>query len=633
MPGAYEERRSVLPVPTEHAALRPRPAQQENPAPLRLIGPADVLRLQSLAGNRSVQRVLTPVPAAPVIQRYQAGDEGHGGIEQRALTGIGFTKAEVGQIYFGNWLRDFSQLNSSGQPMAHNDLLSLFTVIRVLGWGEWNREVTPDELGTYVPSEHLDNPDAAGLSPGIADDKRTVEDPAIRALEHDPDPTKRQIFQDALNRLSPEQRKAYDDEEAHRSDITAAAKRSGLPEYIERGKFHAKSKLTEAIGLGRGPAAFAKMGDALHAVEDYFSHSNFVDVCLWDLHTSGVTAADPYVKAMVERMHGTNPALIGGIGPGGQPNIVTGTYSPGANDRVSQLELLKAQLHSGEFARAFLIGLIRLGTISAADVAGALGRDTGAALGGSTGALIGGTGGAVVGGVQGAVSGGLSGAGTGARAGSGLGRAIGGSGLVGDALGFVGGAVGGTLGGLTGLVGGGVSGAVQGGLSGARSGAQTGAAIGGAAGEGAGRGIVTATGTLLLGEAEITMLLASPLLKVAMLAPLAVIDPIIEHYAEQQTTKSGVQAASRGLTGPTHSQIAKDAPDHPLFEVSARLAEEADRQIGTAIQALWAARVASGATGPATEAEAKPVTDLVDKFVSQPSADPWWRATLTGALK
>ena len=50
------------------------------------------------------------------------------------------------------------------------------------------------------------------------------------------------------------------------------------------------------------------MGDALHAVEDYFSHSNFVNVCLWTLHTSGVTAAEPYVKDMVERMHGTNPA-------------------------------------------------------------------------------------------------------------------------------------------------------------------------------------------------------------------------------------------------------------------------------------------------------------------------------------
>ncbi len=621
MPGSFAERDRLPPE------LRAAPPVRHPVAPvvppLRALDQRDVQRLQALVGNRSVQRALASRPA-PVIQRYQAGEEGHGGIEQRALTAVGFSDTEAGQIYFGNWLRDFSQLNGSGNPMAPADLLSLFTVIRVLGWGEWNREVTPGELGTYVPSEHLDNPDAAGLSPGISPDKRTVEDPAVRALEHDPDPAKRQIFQDALDRLSPEQRKAYDDEEAHRSEITAAAKRSGLPEYVERGKFHARSKLSEAIGLGRGPAGFAKMGDALHAVEDYFSHSNFVDVCLWTLHTSGVAAAEPYVKAMVERMHGTNPALIGGVGPSGQPNIVTGTYSPGANDWVSRLELLKAQLHSGEFAKAFLIGLIRLGTISAADVAGALGRDVGAGVGGAAGLVVGGAGGAVVGGVEGAGTG----AEAGARAGYRGGRALGGSGLLGDVLGLAGGVVGGAgglvSGGLTGLVGGGVSGAVHG--------AQVGAGLGGNAGEAVGRGVVTAAGTLLLGEAEIVMLLSSPLLKVAMMPYLAAIDPIIEHLADQQTTASGVEAAGRGITGPTHSQIAKDAPDHPLFKVSTALAEDADRQIGRAMQAAWAARATSGATGPTTEAEAKPVADLVDKFVSQPASDPWWRGTLTSAL-
>lgn len=593
----------------------------------------DVLRVQTLAGNRSVQHALAPRPAhraprpadAPVIQRYQAGEQGHGGIEQRALTAVGFTETEAGQIYFGNWLRDFSQLNTSGSPLAHNDLLSLFTVIRVLGWGEWNREVTPDELGTYVPSEHLDNPDAAGLSSGIEPNQRTVEDPAVRAMEHDPDPAKRKIFQDALDRLSPEQRKAYDDEEAHRSEITEAARRSGLPVYIERGKFNAKSKLAEAIGLGRGPAGFAKMGNALHAVEDYFSHSNFVDVCLWTLHTSGVAAAEPYVRAMVARMHGTNPALIAGVGPSGQPNIVTGTYSPGANDVVSKLELLKAQLHEGDLVKAFLIGLIRMGTMKAADVAGALGRGIGSAVGGGAGILAGGVAGAAVGGVEDA----LTDADAGARAGYREGRALGGSGLFGDALGLVGGA----FGGAGGLVVGGVRGLVRGGVTGALRGAQVGAGLGGSAGEAVGRGVVTAGGTLLLSEAEIAILVSSPVLKVLMAPYLAVIDQIIEHYAEQQTTQSGVQAASRGLTGPTHSQIAKDAPDHPLFAVSVALAEEADRQIGTAIQAAWAARTASGATGPTTEAEAKPVTDLVDKFVSQPASDPWWRATLTAALR
>ena len=225
-------------------------------------------------------------------------------------------------------------------------------------------------------------------------------------------------------------------------------------------------------------------------------------------------------------------------------------------------------------------------------------EDVGGAVGGGAGVVLGGVGGATLGGVEGAASGAASGAEAGARAGYRHGRAIGGGGLLGDALGIAGGLVEGVAGGVGGLVGGGVSGAVEGGVSGARSGGAFGADVAGSAGEAAGRGIVTATGALLLGEAEIAMLLGSPLLKIAMVPYLAAIDPIIEHFADQQTTESGVQAASRGLKGPTHSQLAKDAPDHPLFKVSVALAEDADRQIGTAIQAAWAARTRPAPADP-----------------------------------
>jgi hypothetical protein len=122
-------------------------------------------------------------PTPPIaIQRYQAGEQGHSGIEEQSLISVGFSDKEASEIYFGNWLRDFSQLNGSGNRMAQNHLLSLFTVIQVLGWGEFNREVKPDELGTYVPSEHLDNPNAGALGPGVPADKATIEDPEIQAL-------------------------------------------------------------------------------------------------------------------------------------------------------------------------------------------------------------------------------------------------------------------------------------------------------------------------------------------------------------------------------------------------------------------------------------------------------------------
>ena len=167
-----------------------------------------------------------------------------------------------------------------------------------------------------------------------------------------------------LSELSPAQKAEYDAEEGRRKQITEAATTSGLPEYIERGKLHSKDMLTRAIQDGRTPKGMQEMGDALHAVEDYYSHSNFIEVALWALHNAGVAAAEPYVKKMTEDMNGTNPALLGGAGPDGKPKIITGTYTPGANNTVSKLELLKAQLRTGEFADAFVIGLIRLDMIT-----------------------------------------------------------------------------------------------------------------------------------------------------------------------------------------------------------------------------------------------------------------------------
>jgi hypothetical protein len=611
--------------------------------------------LQRRAGNQAVVSMLrTAAPPPITIQRYQAGEQGHGGIEERALTSIGFSDVEISEIYFGNWLRDFSQLNKSGAPMAHNDVLSLYTVIEILGWGEFNRHVSPEELGTYVPSEHLDNPNAGATGPGVRHDEATIEDPNIQALASLPktDP-RRKPFDEAFAKLSPEQQAAYNDEEAHRAQITEAAKKSGLPEYVERGKFHAKEELKSAIKTGRNPDGRLRMGNALHAVEDYFSHSNFVEVALWTLHHEGVAAADPYVKSMVDHMHGTNPALVGGLGPSGRPNIVTGTYSPGANNRVSMLELLKAQLHSGEFPKAFVVGLIRMGTVKAADVAAFLYSGGGAALGGGIGAIAGAVGGIVSGAVSGAGSGAGQGWDAGAASGYRSGYEAGGGGAIGEALGEAEGALEGGIGAVAGVFGGAVSGGARGAVSGAQAGGAYGASLGRAAGAAAGRAIVTAQGRLILTDAEIVMLLAAPFIQAAMAPSLAIIDQIIDHWSDRETAQSGAEAKARGLPGPTHSEIAKDAPDHPLFVVSIALAEQADKEIGIAMQTAWAARAARGSssaaagasdgaasgaatsgstTPPVTEEEAFPVTSLVDKFVSQPSSDGWWRPVLMGKL-
>src|SRR5438093_6395550 len=124
-----------------------------------------LLALQQSAGNAAVAQALqagtrsvpdqAAAPEAPSVQRYQAGEPGHGGIEAEALHQSGFggtmTGGEIGSIYFGNWMRDFSQIGNAHDP-------KLLAVLNVLAMGEFNRQLSAEEIGGYLPSEHLDRP-------------------------------------------------------------------------------------------------------------------------------------------------------------------------------------------------------------------------------------------------------------------------------------------------------------------------------------------------------------------------------------------------------------------------------------------------------------------------------------------
>ena len=109
-------------------------------------------------------------------------------------------------------------------------------------------------------------------------------------------------------------------------------------------------------------------------------------------------------------------------------------------------------------------------------------------------------------------------------------------------------------------------------------------------------------------------------------------DAIIEWRVKANTEVSSKEAPNDPETGKksfSHSELAKDAPDNPLFGASSYLATEVDKEFGLAMQSAWVAEKAS----PGNPANTKPVTDLVDKFVSIPSHDPWWRTKLLDSIK
>jgi hypothetical protein len=152
-------------------------------------------------------------PGAVYLQLYQAGDTGHGGIEKEALTDVGFTDEQASQVYFGNWLRDLSQLPPRLLPL-----------LQILGLGEFNRPVTNQDLGTYIPSEHLDNP----LGGKTIEDRPDAPDGAPAAMI-DKDTADKACCE---HKLSNAQCDAFKDEENHRDDILKASKINRLPYYI-----------------------------------------------------------------------------------------------------------------------------------------------------------------------------------------------------------------------------------------------------------------------------------------------------------------------------------------------------------------------------------------------------------------
>ena len=601
------------------------------------LNPAAVVALQRSAGNAAVTQLVarraagsgtvtppgrdsvavitlldSPRPAdSTMLMRYQAGSSGHGGIEERALSAAGFSGTEVKAIYAGNWLRDLSQLPK--HP-------AVTMLIRILSMGEFGRDTSAEELGTYVPSEHMDNPEGGG----------TVEDPAVRA-----DPAR---LATELAKLSPAQRAAYDREEAARGEILARSKASGLPEYIETGKFHAKEMLAQAVDLGRTGEGMRAMGNALHSIEDYYSHSNFTEAGIFMMRSDPAMA--PLVARMAETHLGANPALLTPVDPAtGQVVIQSGTYASGANDWVSRIELIQSEVENGELRTAFAVGWMRM--------AGITGEEIGRRLGEQAGGGVGSTIGAGVGGVGGGVSGAVSGAASGAAAGFARGR------------GFFG-TIGSTLEGLA-------TGAGSGAVGGAMAGAEEGAQVGGELGQGAGGWVGALAGREIgeiVGEIGLDVILGLIAVPFAAITAAAKAG-ILEKIAEIEVNASGGEARARGLSGPTHSELSKDAPEHRLFDASAALAAAADEEIGAKMIEAWttvesvraaaAPAAGSSASGPATPppspsgggtataappAPATPapdpaiaaaqenVKDLVDKYVCHPSAQDWWKPIL-----
>lgn len=538
--------------------------------------PSQEVLTASRAGAGAGPKVTTrgPTRRMAIVQRYLAGSEGHGGIEEDALHEAGLSRPDAKLAYYGNWLRDLSQID---------DGEAIHEIIRILATGEFGRAPTDAEIGHYLASEHVDRPDKGG----------TAEDPLLSAKERE---AKTRALVGEQRRWVKEQQSAqFRDLIQQRADI------SGLPRWIEVGKEHAKRKLAEAVALGHTPEGLQALGNGLHAVEDYYSHSNFIEVALAQLVQEGNLASDNPLVAAIRRYIGVDPSNVQDrfgaptVDRFGRPRIVTGTSVGWGANLVGLWETIKTEIKTGELRNAFVRGLaIRYGWRGI----GGAGRSVLGKIGGAVGGVLGFIGGGLrwLGGTIGGL---FAGAGAGAASAWHSAKhwwqkpfaALGGL--------FGGAALGATLG----------AGSTAGPVAGAVGGWRTGERIGGAIGQ----GVFGAAGAAITGVGGASLTLLGSTL-------LAAVDRTIGKAIIPFGTRASIKAAPYG-SGPTHSQIAKDDPDHPLFGASRALAHEADLQIGRAIIEAW------NGTG-SIETRAARVKALVDLYVAHPYAVAWWRSVL-----
>ncbi|KAL9099089.1 MAG: hypothetical protein Q9163_005359 [Psora crenata] len=210
------------------------------------------------------------------IARIEGQNWRHGDIEDtllnlfmsRAAGGKKFGKLDVKRVYFGNWLRDYSQAVDVG-TVKYVSAEAIRIILWVLGFMSFGYatkefEVTTDRLGCYRPEEHIDNPKDYADNEDARQYDRRLRGPVDERRELSVNP------QTGL--------KNYIATEDIGITTSAGLIRNLFGRSIQLGRRYAHSKdeadLYEALRL---------LGTGCHCLEDFSAHSNYTELALIEL--------------------------------------------------------------------------------------------------------------------------------------------------------------------------------------------------------------------------------------------------------------------------------------------------------------------------------------------------------------
>ncbi|KAJ6541906.1 heterokaryon incompatibility protein Het-C-domain-containing protein [Mycena capillaripes] len=186
---------------------------------------------------------------------------------QSATSGPGgpkFSSGDIKKVYFGNWLRDYSQAMDIG-GLSKLTAESLVLVVSVLGFMTFGFateefQVTPERLGVYLPVEHIDNPRGYAEKEGDARRFHPKLRPPVNPRELDIDP------RNGMKNYMASENQGWDTSTAHIRRVLTACIEMG-----RRAQGRDGPELYEAYRL---------LGTGLHTLEDLLAHSNWVEIAL-----------------------------------------------------------------------------------------------------------------------------------------------------------------------------------------------------------------------------------------------------------------------------------------------------------------------------------------------------------------
>ncbi|KAL1837160.1 hypothetical protein VTJ49DRAFT_4190 [Mycothermus thermophilus] len=213
----------------------------------------------------------------PSIAQVEGHNWRHGDIEDMLTTlaflyGKKWSSMNIRRVYFGNWLRDYSQAIDVGSLKKIN-AATIRIIVWVLsfmanGYATEEFEVTEERLGVYRPEEHIDNP------LGYADNEDARKyDPRLRGPV---DPRELEI--DPRTGM-----KNYIANESGGWATSAGYLRWSFARSIHFGRVYTSGARGTSGKEADLCEALRCLGQALHCMEDFSAHSNYCELALIEL--------------------------------------------------------------------------------------------------------------------------------------------------------------------------------------------------------------------------------------------------------------------------------------------------------------------------------------------------------------